>query len=709
LVVNPGQDNERSYAAQVIRTDNHLDLALLRVDGMHNFPTLSLGDDEKLEELMDVVAFGFPFGVGLAGAAGQPIGQPQVPGRREYPSVSANAGGIAALRRKEGKLDRIQLDATINPGNSGGPVLDKEGKLIGVVVSMAVAQRLGRTGISYAIPVSHVRRFLTRPDIVFDPPVLGPANIHKPVLFEAKVVPLLPPAAPLCVDLILKPVPGREQSQPMEAAGTSYRVTTVPLPVPSGPWRLRLLAQFDNGLLNAITADHAFKAGDRPVRLSEVRSLQLKPGPRVALYDGKVIERPLSGLDAVPVHLGEQTFSVNLAKAAEVKFAPAVESDQVWYTLAVREADREIFRQTGTLLVEGLLPAPRASAGPTGIKPPTLEGNPSIRKLAAPVADVAVGGAGRYLVLHLRDLKKLAVFDVSAAEVKGYIPVKENNVRYAAGRENRVILLPGAGTMERWSLKTLEREVVTQLPIRGPIKAVAMGSASDGPLLVLYGHVTPGNLWSRFALLSVDTMKLVANEVPIGPYAQRYLMTPELVHVRASGNGKVFGLWTTSSSPSGVGVIVASEGGIQSYYANWDAGHVVPSLDGKLLFTRLGRCVPQVSVSDTQPAQGDCVLPACHGDYYLSLGPAPQTWRPRGQPPPRKVPITVRALSNDKPIASFPNLDLLGLSTEGIKDDLTFDKRVQLIPDARLLITIPATNDRLILRRWDTKTSAGSD
>jgi S1-C subfamily serine protease len=60
LVVNPGQDNERSYAAHVIRTDKHLDLALLRVDGIHNFPTLSLGEDEKLEELMDVVAFQGP-------------------------------------------------------------------------------------------------------------------------------------------------------------------------------------------------------------------------------------------------------------------------------------------------------------------------------------------------------------------------------------------------------------------------------------------------------------------------------------------------------------------------------------------------------------------------------------------------------------------------------------------------------------------------
>src|SRR5262249_43711107 len=124
LVVNPGEKNERSYGARVVRVAKDLDLALLRVEGADNFPALSLGDDEKLEEWMEVVAFGFPYGTAIGGPGGAPVGQPPAQGRRDYPSVSVNAGSITALRRKEGHLDRIQLDATINPGNSGGPVLD---------------------------------------------------------------------------------------------------------------------------------------------------------------------------------------------------------------------------------------------------------------------------------------------------------------------------------------------------------------------------------------------------------------------------------------------------------------------------------------------------------------------------------------------------------------------------------------------------------
>jgi hypothetical protein len=45
-------------------------------------------------------------------------------------------------------------------------------------------------------------------------------------------------------------------------------------------------------------------------------------------------------------------------------------------------------------------------------------------------------------------------------------------------------------------------------------------------------------------------------------------------------------------------------------------------------------------------------------------------------------------------------VDLPALNEEWIKHDLTFDKRVHLIPEARLIITIPASNDRVVLYRY---------
>jgi hypothetical protein len=338
LVLNPGLKTEKSFPARVIRSDKDLDLALLRIDGAKDLPALTLGSDDKLAELMEVVAFGFPFGTALA------------PGRREYPAISVNVGSITSLRRKDGRLHRIQLDAALNPGNSGGPVLDNSGKVVGVV-------QAGIQGslVNFAIPVSTVAGFVARPDIEFDPPLLGMSSIHKPALFEARVTSLLPSAAPLTVDLILKPSKGPERTHRMQAERDKYRVTAVPVPPPPGPLTLRLLAQFDNGKLEASTTDRPFNVGDHEMKVSDVLTVRLGAAPRVLLHDGKRVEGTVSGLDSVPVRLGEQTLSVNLAKAAEVKFLPVTQSDQVSCTLLVKQGDDEVFRQSQSLTDQGLL------------------------------------------------------------------------------------------------------------------------------------------------------------------------------------------------------------------------------------------------------------------------------------------------------------------------------------------------------------------
>jgi hypothetical protein len=191
LVLNPGQRAERAYTAKVVRSDKELDLALLRIEGVKDLPALTLGSDEKLTELEEVVAFGFPFGAAV------------IPDRKEYPAVSVNAGSVTSLRRKDDRLHRIQVDVALSPGNSGGPLLDKSGKVVGVVVA-----GFQGSGVNFAIPVSTVTDFVARPDIQFDPPPLDVANLYKPVAFEARVVPILPSKAPLTVDLTLKPARG---------------------------------------------------------------------------------------------------------------------------------------------------------------------------------------------------------------------------------------------------------------------------------------------------------------------------------------------------------------------------------------------------------------------------------------------------------------------------------------------------------------------
>jgi S1-C subfamily serine protease len=206
LVLNTGLPGQARLKASVVRRDDDLDLALLRVEGAKELPTLTLGSTKGLHELMDVVAFGYPFGRDLAAARG------------EYPTVSVNMGNVSSLRRKDGELTRIQLDAAVSPGNSGGPLLDLKGTVVGVIVGRVEA-RFG-AGIDLAIPVNHVSRFLARPDIVFEPPAECAGN--EAVEFRARAISLLPSATRLHLELILSSGLAEERRYPMKFADDVY-------------------------------------------------------------------------------------------------------------------------------------------------------------------------------------------------------------------------------------------------------------------------------------------------------------------------------------------------------------------------------------------------------------------------------------------------------------------------------------------------------
>lgn len=81
------------------------------------------------------------------------------------------------------------------------------------------------------------------------------------------------------------------------------------------------------------------------------------------------------------------------------------------------------------------------------------------------------------------------------------------------------------------------------------------------------------------------------------------------------------------------------------------------------------------------------MFPACHGDYHVR----PANTRVLGN--------TILRSSSGQTIPIPVTLDLTMLTEDKIKHDFTFDKRVLVIPDARLIILIPALNDRLVLHR----------
>ena len=133
--------------AEIVAADTQADLAVIKVtppEGMEWRP-LSLEDADTLRVGHTVIAIGNPFGLdgtmttGVVSALGR-----ELPVRDEQFS-------------RYTLPDVIQTEAAINPGNSGGPLLDLNGKVVGV--NFAIRSQVGwNAGVGFAIPVSIVRR-----------------------------------------------------------------------------------------------------------------------------------------------------------------------------------------------------------------------------------------------------------------------------------------------------------------------------------------------------------------------------------------------------------------------------------------------------------------------------------------------------------------------------------------------------------------------
>jgi S1-C subfamily serine protease len=130
--------------ATIVGEDASTDLAVLKVDpkALDGADPLRLGEDSEVFVGQPVVAIGNPFGLvgtittGIVSAKSRVLEAPN-----GFPITNA-----------------IQTDAAINPGNSGGPLVDLDGKVIGVNSQIATGGAGQSAGIGFAVPVDTVRQ-----------------------------------------------------------------------------------------------------------------------------------------------------------------------------------------------------------------------------------------------------------------------------------------------------------------------------------------------------------------------------------------------------------------------------------------------------------------------------------------------------------------------------------------------------------------------
>jgi S1-C subfamily serine protease len=141
VIMNDG----KTYAAEILSRDPINDVAILKIPAK-NLPCLELGDASELQLGQSLIAIGNALGIFR-----NTVSLGIVSGLSR--AITAQADPNAPPQEMRGL---IQTDAAINPGNSGGPIVDRDGRVIGVNAAIVS----GAQSIGFAIPVNAAKRDL---------------------------------------------------------------------------------------------------------------------------------------------------------------------------------------------------------------------------------------------------------------------------------------------------------------------------------------------------------------------------------------------------------------------------------------------------------------------------------------------------------------------------------------------------------------------
>ncbi len=139
--------DHRRFKGTVIGADPKSDLAVVKIAAAH-LPFLKFADSRRVRVGQWVIAIGSPFGFRQTTTQGIISAK----GRTDVNVIAANDPKLSGLTYS----DYLQTDAAINPGNSGGPLLNLEGRVVGI--NSAIATNTGSfNGIGFSIPSNEVQ------------------------------------------------------------------------------------------------------------------------------------------------------------------------------------------------------------------------------------------------------------------------------------------------------------------------------------------------------------------------------------------------------------------------------------------------------------------------------------------------------------------------------------------------------------------------
>jgi hypothetical protein len=333
---------------------------------------------------------------------------------------------------------------------------------------------------------------------------------------------------------------------------------------------------------------------------------------------------------------------------------------------------------------------------PAESKPADDPADAKTMHLAEPAAQMCAGGGGRFLIFHLKKAKQLVIVDLVQARIVKSIDLPGEDVCMAAGQDYLMVAFTGQNLLQRYSLKTFQREKTIPLTIDGAVRKLEMGSASDGPLM----------LWAAKAAEWMDPATLRPIHYDGGVGGGEF---------RCAADGQTFLGWAGGMSPLHFSLMHIENGKGTSQEA-WSDGYngawLIPSADGSLIFRNGG----VISTADLKPVsadsfKGSVLLPSDSPAFFLSIRPEDEPANAGGRRPPS------RGKSQRCQVAICTTADCRSLYTvkniEPMTSNMIFTQwgychgvpRIRYLPADNLLAVVPESDDAVIIRNFDLEAS----
>ncbi len=325
-----------------------------------------------------------------------------------------------------------------------------------------------------------------------------------------------------------------------------------------------------------------------------------------------------------------------------------------------------------------------------------------IVQLPSAIQRYCLGGSGRFLIAYLPQSGQLAVVDLIASRIHGFVPLSDDRVAFAAGQHKLYVVQGQRRQITRWDLTTLEMEQFRAIERGREIRDLAMGHCSDEPLYVLDRQDL-----DLVSIRCVDTETLESAPLPEGVEGVLGPRLPNFHAPRAVAYNRSRSLPGGTITASANGRLILHVGGVlrlsetelaQRSYSLSRAllgadGHTVFSRQGSLLFD--WQLVPLRDSGKVHQLTWFAV--SAHGRYAVRCVPQANPSLEDQNPD-----LELLSWDTEQVLCRLPNvLQEAEVGFPKSSRPLQAEQRMVYLPDARRLALLRPSGTEIYIRQFD--------